>query len=82
MSFLKASPACESCLMPFDKDPGVRENDRYCSLCFRDGKLCYEGSDLKEFQNAAYEGMLARGTNKYLAMFYAWMIRFAPRWKK
>ena len=82
MPFFKESPACESCLMPFDKDPGTRESDRYCSLCFRDGKLCYEGSDLKEFQNAAYEGMLARGMNKYLAVLYAWMIRFAPRWKK
>ncbi len=82
MPFTSTNTSCESCLMPFDKDPGVRESDRYCSLCFQDGKLCYEGSDLKEFQNAAYEGMLAHGTNKYLAMFYAWMIRFAPRWKK
>lgn len=82
MPFFKESPACESCLMPLNKDPGTRESNRYCSLCFRDGKLCYEGSNLKEFQNAAYEGMLARGMNKYLAVLYAWMIRFAPRWKK
>lgn len=82
MPFSKSGTSCESCLMPFKEDPGTRENDRYCSLCFQDGKLRYSGTDLKEFQNMAYEGMLARGMNKYLAMLYAWMIRFAPRWKK
>lgn len=72
---------CESCYMPFHKDPGVRESDRYCSFCFQNGHLMYEGNDLKEFQKACYEGMLRRGTNKYLAKFYTFMIRFAPRWK-
>lgn len=73
---------CESCLMPFAKDPGERENDRYCSLCFKNGKLCYEGTDLKEFQKVCYESMLQSGMNKFLAKFYTWIIRFAPRWKK
>ena len=74
--------ACESCLMPFAKDNGVRENPRYCSLCFKNGKLCYEGNDLKEFQKVCYESMLKSGMNKWLAKFYTFMIRFAPRWKK
>lgn len=69
-------------MMPFAKDPGQRESDKYCSLCFKDGKLMYEGNDLKEFQKVAYESMLKRGTNKWLAKFYTFMIRFAPRWKK
>ena len=73
---------CESCLMPFDQDPGPRESDRYCSLCFNHGKLCYEGNDLRLFQQKCYEGMVARGMNKYQARFFAWMIRFAPRWRK
>ena len=73
---------CESCLMPFAKDPGVRESERYCSFCFNHGKLCYEGNDLKEFQKASYEGMVSNGMNKYLAKFYTFTIRFAPRWKK
>jgi hypothetical protein len=46
--------------MPFDKDPGVRENERYCSLCFKDGALCYKGNDLKEFQSVAKASMLQR----------------------
>jgi len=72
---------CESCLMPFDKDLGQRESDKYCSLCFSDGKLCYEGNDLKLFQQKCYEGMVARGMNKFMAKFFTWLIPFAPRWK-
>lgn len=73
---------CESCLMPFKNDPGVRESERYCSLCFKDGRLCYEGNNLKEFQKISYDGMVQRGMNPFLATLYAFMIRFAPRWRK
>lgn len=73
---------CESCLMPLNKDLGKRESDKYCSLCFCDGKLCYEGGDLKEFQEACYQEMLKSGMNKYKAKFFTFLIRFAPRWKK
>ena len=73
--------SCESCLMPFAKDPGVRESDRYCSLCYKNGQLCYHGTDLKEFQKEAYKGMVGRGMNKWLAKLYTFSIRFAPRWK-
>lgn len=69
-------------MMPFSKDTGVRESDKYCSLCFKDGKLCYEGGDLKEFQRITYQSMRAHGTNPLLARFYTFMIRFAPRWKR
>ena len=73
---------CESCLMPFDKDPGKRESDKYCSLCFKNGKLCYEGNDVREFQKVCYQEMLKGGMNKYKAKFFTFLIRFAPRWKK
>lgn len=72
---------CESCMMPFSKDKGLRESEKYCSLCYKEGKLCYEGSDLKEFQKVAYDSMIARGTNKLKAKFFTFMIKFAPRWK-
>lgn len=72
--------SCQSCLIPFDKDPGARESDTYCSLCFKNGKLCYEG-DLEGFQKAAYESMRSRRMNPLKARFFTWMIRFAPRWK-
>jgi hypothetical protein len=73
--------SCESCLMPFSKDPGVRENPRYCSYCFNGGKLCYEGTDLKEFQRISYENMRKHGTGTVMAWVYSYMIRFAPRWR-
>jgi hypothetical protein len=69
-------------MMPFAKDTGVRESDKYCSLCFKNGKLCYEGNDLKEFQRAAKESMLQRGIHPLKAWFFTYMIAFAPRWKK
>jgi hypothetical protein len=68
--------------MPLAKDPGVRTSDKYCSFCFSNGKLCYEGTDLKEFQKASYESMRNKGMNRFLASFYTFLIRFAPRWKK
>lgn len=68
--------------MPFDKDPGPRESDKYCSYCWRGGKFVYEGNDLKEFQKLAYEGMKSQGMNPLKAWFFMQMIRYAPRWKK
>ncbi|MEQ1561106.1 MAG: zinc ribbon domain-containing protein [Nitrospira sp.] len=76
-----AKGSCESCMMPFAKDTGVRENEKYCSLCFKDGKLCYEGNDLKEFQRIAKDSMIKRGINPIKAWFFTKMIAYAPRWK-
>lgn len=74
---------CESCLMPLDEKHGQmdRENERYCNLCFRDGKLCYEGDDVKKFQRHAYEGMRNNGVGPLAARFFVFLIRFAPRWR-
>ena len=68
--------------MPFNKDPGNRESDRYCSYCFNNGKLCYEGNDLSVFKKACYENMVKGGMSKFKAKFFTWIIGFAPRWKK
>ncbi len=75
---------CESCLMPFQKDPlGVsREHEKYCSYCFRDGALCYPGTDVHEFKKAMEQAILARGEPAYKAWFFTFMAGFAPRWKK
>lgn len=75
---------CESCLMPLNKDPlgDERESERYCSYCFHDGKLVYEGTDAKEFRSKMYAAIRSRGVNPITAHFYTFMTRFAPRWKK
>lgn len=67
--------------MPLSQDTGVRESEKYCSLCYRDGKLLYEG-DLKGFQKVCYEGMIKKGMTPLVAKFYTFMIRFAPRWRR
>jgi hypothetical protein len=69
-------------MMPFSKDPGVRESEKYCSYCFQNGKLCYEGNDLKEYKKVCYGKMREKGMNPLKAKFFVWMIGFAPRWKK
>lgn len=74
--------SCESCLMPLSKDTGVRENDKYCSLCFKDGELCYKGNDLKEFQKICKTAMIKDGMYPLKAWFFTKMIAFAPRWRK
>lgn len=75
---------CDSCLMPFVKDPkGVdREHEKYCSYCFRDGKLVYEGNDYKEFKKRMIDAIVERGESKIKAHIFAFMARFAPRWRK
>jgi len=80
----KRNTMCESCLMPFSKDPlgDKRESERYCSYCFREGKLRYEGTDVREFKNAMIDDMVSRGENKLKAHFFAFIAGFAPRWKE
>lgn len=67
--------------MPFSKDDGKRESDKYCSLCYQNGHLNAEGISLSEFKNKCYEGMRRRGIGKIRAKFYAWMVGFSPYWK-
>lgn len=74
---------CESCMMPFTKDPkgAEREHEKYCSYCFTDGKLCYEGTDVNEFKRAMVDAIVARGESRWKAKMFAFMSGFAPRWK-
>ncbi len=82
---MKPNPTmCESCLMPFKKDPlgDKRESEIYCSYCFNNGKLVYGGNDLKEFKKLMIKAIVSRGESKLKAHFFALMAGFAPRWKK
>ncbi len=76
-----AEGSCESCMMPFSKDTGVRENEKYCSYCFKNGKLCYEGTDVNEFKKAMVDAIVLRGEPRWKAKLFAFMAGFAPRWK-
>lgn len=76
--------SCASCLMPLSKDPAgaARESDRYCSYCFKNGKLAYEGTDVREFKRQMIEAIVAQGESRLKARFFAFMAGFAPRWRK
>jgi hypothetical protein len=65
-------------MMPLAKDTGVSGSDKYCSFCFQNGKLVYEGNNVNEFKKMSYEKMVAGGMNKLKAKFFTWMIGFAP----
>jgi hypothetical protein len=74
---------CASCLLPFNQDPlgEQRESDVYCSLCYKDGKLCFEGN-VHEFLAMCYKAMTEEHhIPKWKARMFCTMIRFAPRWK-
>ncbi len=74
---------CDSCLMPFAKDPkGInREHDKFCTYCFSNGKLNYKGNNLKEFKKAMISAITSRGESRLKAHLFAFMAGFAPRWK-
>ena len=74
--------SCASCLMPFSKDPGVREHVEYCSYCFTQGKHNADGVSLEDFQSMAYKNMRKDGVGLLRAKFFTWTIRFAPYWKQ
>ncbi len=67
--------------MPFSKDTGVRENEQYCSSCFKNGEFCYKGADVKEFQKLCIIGMKQKGIPGPLAWLFSLMIPRLPRWK-
>jgi len=71
-------------MMPFKSDPkGIdREHEKYCSYCYANGKLVYEGDDVKEFKRLMIENMVANGTSKWKAKMLAYFSGFAPRWKE
>lgn len=70
--------------MPFKKDPKGedREHEKFCTYCFSDGKLNYEGNDLQEFKKAMITAITDRGESRLKAYLFAFMAGFAPRWKK
>lgn len=81
INIFKIKVDCESCGMPFSKDVGMRENEKYCSNCFKNGEFSYKGTDAKEFQKLCIEGMRKKGMPFVFAWIFSRMIPNLPRWK-
>lgn len=80
---------CESCWMPLGEkleDAGTEKDGskstKYCKYCFVNGELMFKGDDREAFKKIVYENMVKMGMWRPKAMFFTWMINFAPRWKK
>jgi hypothetical protein len=80
---------CEMCFMPLGinfVDSGNEidgtKSMKFCKYCYKNGKICYEGNDLKEFQDICYKQMLSNGMWKPQAWILSWTIQFAPYWKR
>ncbi len=55
MDLLNGMNLCQSCAMPLDKDPSGggtnsdgSKNEKYCGLCYREGKFTDEGITMQE----------------------------------
>lgn len=86
---MKPNKFCQSCGMPFSKDPenGGTEKDgskstKYCSLCYGNGAFYAPEVDTAEkMQKFCIEKMNEHGTPKWLAWIMTLGIPRLERWK-
>ncbi len=78
---------CQSCDMPFSKDPegGGSETDgsrsaKYCSICYADGAFRHPDVTVKEFQAHCVNGMAANGMPRIMAWLLTRGIPKLERW--
>ncbi|MDE0697930.1 MAG: zinc ribbon domain-containing protein [Boseongicola sp.] len=78
---------CQSCDMPFSKDPegGGSETDgsrsaKYCSICYADGTFRHPNVTVKEFQANCVDAMTANGMPRIMAWLLTRRIPKLERW--
>ena len=78
---------CQSCGMPFSKDPegGGSETDgsrsaEYCSICYADGAFRHPDVTAKEFQAHCVDAMAANGMPRIMAWLLTRGIPKLDRW--
>ena len=79
---------CESCGMPWSKDPqgggseadGSR-SDRYCSICYEDGAFKHPDVTAEVFQAHCLDALAAKGMPRVMAWLFTRGIPNLPRWK-
>ena len=79
---------CQSCDMPFAKDPagGGSEKDgglsaTYCSHCYQDGAFTYQGSDVRAYQAYVVDNMVKDGWFRPVAWLMTRRIPKLERWR-
>jgi len=65
---------CQSCAMPFSRDPkngGTNSDDskseKYCSYCYQKGEFTHKEEDVKKYQKYVIDKMKENGFNGVLA---------------
>ncbi len=78
---------CQSCGMPFDKDPqgGGTEADGskstlYCSLCYKDGAFIGPDCTVEQMQGIVDEALKKQGANWFFRKMAVWQIPRLSRW--
>jgi len=81
---------CQSCGMPFGKDPhggGTLKDgskcSKFCSFCYKDGEFIGGDVSLKEFQEHTRKAMIKDGANSFLAWLFTrkMFLKNLERWK-
>ena len=80
---------CQSCAIPFSKDPkngGTNsdgsKSEMYCSYCFVNGKFTSDITDVEEYQKFVIQKMKDSGMNGILAWLFTRGIPKLKRWNK
>ncbi len=76
---------CQSCSLPFDKDPNISEKEHamYCVLCFKNGELTNPNQTLEEMEKYVYEMAVEHTTYPtFLIKQHVKTVKKLERWKK
>ncbi len=80
---------CQSCGLPWDKDPEAggtntdgSKNDLYCSYCFKDGKFVQADWQLEDMQAYALKILSKKGIPELIGKMLVNSIGNLERWKK
>jgi len=79
---------CQSCGIPFNKDPqgsGTNadgsKSEKYCSYCYQNGAFTFNGT-VAEMQEFCKEKMIEGGHSKFTAWLFSRGLNRLERWKK
>lgn len=80
---------CQSCGMPFSKDPqngGLEadgtKSELYCSYCYNNGQFYQQDMNVKEFQAFCIEQMKKQGMPGFVAWLFTRGIPRLKRWRE
>lgn len=86
---MKKFKRCQSCGMPFKKDPkgsGTNsdgtKNNMYCSYCFINGEFLQPDMTLEEMEALVKEKMKEMGMHGFIAKLLTMGTAKLERWKK